>query len=49
MLERQGYHVVQLQPEKFNADDFLDGGHLMASGGRKVAEAVAASIQAATP
>lgn len=43
-LERAGYRVVQLQPSKFTADDFLDGGHLMASGGRKVAHAVAARI-----
>jgi hypothetical protein len=44
--ERAGYHVVQLWPADFSADDFMDGGHFLASGGRKVAQAVAAQILA---
>lgn len=44
-LERVGYRVVQLRAEDFTADDFLDGGHLMPSGGNKVAKAVAERIE----
>lgn len=50
--ESLGYHVVQLPPADFDPDDFLDGGHFMASGGRKVAKAVAnriAEISAGRP
>jgi hypothetical protein len=43
-LETEGYRVVQLKPEEFNADDFLDGGHFVASGGMKIAHAVASRI-----
>jgi hypothetical protein len=41
-----GYNVVQLKPTDFSSDDFWDGGHFMASGGRKVAKAVAMQILA---
>jgi hypothetical protein len=44
-LEREGYRVVQLRAEDFTADDYLDGGHFVASGGAKVAQAVAARIK----
>ena len=47
-LEREGYRVVQLRAEDFTADDFLDGGHYVASGGAKIAHAVAAKIKEAT-
>ena len=43
--EREGYRVVPLRAEDFDADDFVDGGHLMASGGYKVARAVAEHIE----
>ncbi len=46
MLEREGYRVVQLSAGEFTADDYLDGGHLMPSGGFKVARAVAVKIDA---
>lgn len=46
-LEQEGYRVVQLRPEEFDADDFLDGGHYVASGGKKIARAVAGQIAAA--
>ena len=42
--ERAGYQVVALRPDDFTADDYLDGGHFMASGGAKVARAVATHI-----
>jgi hypothetical protein len=45
-LEGEGYRVVQLRAQDFTPDDYLDGGHLVASGGAKVAQAVAARIQA---
>jgi hypothetical protein len=45
-LDGEGYHVVQLRPEDFTADDFLDGGHYVASGGAKIAKAVAEKIVA---
>ncbi len=44
LLERLGYRAVQLRASDFTADDYLDGGHLMPSGGNKVAQAVAARI-----
>lgn len=43
--QRAGYQVVSLRAEDFNADDFIDGGHLMASGGAKVAKAVATHLE----
>jgi hypothetical protein len=43
--ERTGYRVVQFRPTDFTADDYIDGGHLMASGGAKVARAVAAHLE----
>lgn len=43
--EQAGYQVVALRPEEFTADDYLDGGHFMASGGAKVARAVATHIE----
>jgi hypothetical protein len=43
--ERAGYQVVSLRPEDFTADDYLDGGHFMASGGAKIARAVATHIE----
>ncbi len=43
-LEGEGYRVVQLRAEDFTPDDFLDGGHYVASGGNKIAEAVARKI-----
>jgi hypothetical protein len=46
-FERAGYRVVQLPDADFTPDDYYDGGHYMASGGRKVAKAVAASIKEA--
>ena len=46
-FERVGYRVVELPDADFTADDFYDAGHYMASGGRKVAKAVAASIREA--
>ncbi len=42
--EKVGYKVVTLRAADFTADDFVDGGHLMASGGVKVARTVAAKI-----
>jgi len=44
-FERAGYRVVQLPDADFTPDDFYDGGHYMASGGRKVAKAVADRIK----
>ncbi len=41
-----GYRVIQLPDADFTADDFIDGGHYLASGGRKVARAVAKRILA---
>lgn len=46
-FERAGYRVVQLPDADFTPDDFYDAGHFMASGGRKVAKALAAAIEAA--
>jgi hypothetical protein len=43
-FERAGYRVVKLPDAEFTADDYFDGGHFMASGGRKLAKAVAARI-----
>lgn len=43
--EREGYQVVPLRAQDFTPDDFVDGGHLMASGGAKIAKAVAARIE----
>jgi hypothetical protein len=48
-FEPAGYHVIQLPDAEFTVDDFADGGHYMASGGRKIARAVAARILAAPP
>ncbi len=42
----EGYRVIQLPDADFTADDFIDGGHYLASGGRKVARAVAKRILA---
>ncbi len=47
--EAQGYRVVPLGKEELEPDDFLDGGHLMASGGDKVARAVARRIHELDP
>lgn len=44
-LEQEGYRVVQLRAADFTADDFLDGGHYVASGGVKIAAAVADRIK----
>lgn len=41
-----GYRIVPLEPGKFTIDDYADGGHYVASGGRKIAAAVAERIQA---
>ncbi len=41
-----GYRVIQLPDADFTADDFIDEGHYLASGGRKVARAVAERIRA---
>jgi hypothetical protein len=46
-FERAGYRVVRLHDGVFSADDFLDAGHFMASGGRKVAQAVANALKQA--
>jgi hypothetical protein len=48
-LEGEGYRVVQLRAEDFTADDFLDGGHYVASGGAKIAQAVAAEVTRRAP
>jgi hypothetical protein len=48
-FERTGYKVVQLSDANFAPDDFLDGGHFMASGGRKVAKAVMTALKGADP
>jgi hypothetical protein len=45
-FERAGYRVVPLPDSNFTPDDFVDGGHYLASGGRKVAGAVAEAIKA---
>ena len=44
-FERAGYRVVQLPDRDFTPDDFYDAGHYMASGGRKLAQAVATSLK----
>ena len=44
-FEGAGYHVIQLPDADFTPDDYLDGGHFMASGGRKVAKATAEGIK----
>lgn len=41
-----GYHVIQLPDADFTADDYADGGHFLAPGGRKIAKAVAARLLA---
>ena len=43
--ERTGYQVLALRAEDFTADDYLDGGHFMASGGAKIARAVALHLE----
>jgi hypothetical protein len=43
--ERAGYQVLALQPDDFTADDYLDGGHFMPSGGAKIARAVALHLE----
>ena len=43
--EQAGYQVLALRPEEFTADDYLDGGHFLASGGAKVARAVALHLE----
>lgn len=48
-FERAGYRVVQLPESDFTPDDFVDGGHYMVSGGRKVARAVSDTIRASAP
>ncbi|HEY5078954.1 MAG TPA: hypothetical protein VII43_03875 [Opitutaceae bacterium] len=45
-FEKAGYHVIQFRSSDFTPDDFYDAGHFMASGGRKVAEAVAHALKA---
>jgi hypothetical protein len=42
-----GYRVIQLPDADFSPDDYIDGGHYLASGGRKIARAVAGRILAA--
>jgi hypothetical protein len=46
--EAEGYHVVQFDRGAFGRDDFLDSGHLLPSGGNKVAVATAARIAEVT-
>jgi hypothetical protein len=48
-FEKAGYNVVQLPERNFTPDDFLDAGHFMASGGRKVAQAVMTALKGADP
>lgn len=48
-FERAGYRVVQLPDSEFTPDDFVDGGHYMVSGGRKVAKAVYEAIKTSAP
>ena len=43
--ERTGYQVLALRADDFTADDYLDGGHFMASGGAKIARAVALHLE----
>lgn len=47
-FQQAGYHVVQFQALDLTPDDFYDAGHFMASGGRKVAKAVAAALIASS-
>ena len=47
-IEKQGYQVVQGGVD-CAPDDYVDAGHFMASGGRKVAKAVAVKIQSVFP
>jgi hypothetical protein len=42
--EAEGYQVVQFDRGTFSREDFLDSGHLLPSGGNKVAAATAARI-----
>ena len=44
LFEAEGYHAVQFDRSSFVREDFLDSGHLMPSGGNKVAAATAARI-----
>ncbi|MGA2015806.1 MAG: hypothetical protein ABSH26_02555 [Opitutaceae bacterium] len=48
-FEKAGYRVVQLPESDFTPDDFVDGGHYMVSGGRKVARAVSIAIKTPAP
>jgi hypothetical protein len=43
-VEKAGYPVIQVGAD-FSADDYVDAGHFMASGGRKIAQQVAAKIK----
>jgi len=43
--EAEGYHVVQFGPGDLRREDFLDSGHLLPSGGDKVAAATAARVR----
>jgi hypothetical protein len=45
IMEELGYSPIQFPTSEFTQDDFLDGGHFVASGGRKVARGVEAAIQ----
>lgn len=45
-FERAGYRVVQLRDRDFTPDDYFDAGHYTATGGRKLAQAVADHLKA---
>jgi hypothetical protein len=45
-FEHAGYRVVPLRDADFAPDDFFDAGHFMASGGRKIAQAIALALKA---
>lgn len=47
LTESLGYHAIDIGKD-FRPDDYFDGGHLMASGGKKVAVQVAAKIKQMT-
>ncbi|HEY1764195.1 MAG TPA: hypothetical protein VGF85_04675 [Opitutaceae bacterium] len=44
-----GYHIIQLPDADLTPDDYADGGHFLASGGRKIARAVASRLLADRP
>jgi len=47
-IRREGYRCLQVG-KGFSADDYVDVGHFMASGGRKIAAAVAADLLSNPP